>query len=320
MALQPTSSQSPSSQPTVDYKLDMSTAHLLGQITTDVRKYAPTAKVSISPDSTWIVALAVASKSLEDEDQATLIFPEISEERREAIKKLVLSERPRSSTNIPPRPSASIGRRIRTPFPKDITPPPATPEAKERIRELAREALAQGHRQPYTLDIRAALADGMLATISGTLQLEMIDIAKDNDESTKCKLVIEDMLWDTGSHRCTITTDLLPEMFANRLADPGNDPYRNDSGNIVQVQGYLALSNSRFFFESIFTIVPSSMVPNGRSGVILGQNCFMDRMDFRQIPRTILEGRGEKLKEDEWGDIKIIEWMNPVSGETKTFP
>ena len=148
----------------------------------------------------------------------------------------------------------------------------------------------------------------------------MIDAAEDNDESAKCKLVMEDMLWDTGSHGCTITADLLPEKFANRLADPKNDPYRDDSGSRVQVQGYLALSNSQFFFESIFTVVPPSMVPNGRSGVILGQKCFMDHMEFRQVPRTILEGRGEELKEDEWGDIKIIEWMDPISGETKIFP
>src|SRR5271155_4310135 len=131
MALQPTSSQS-----TWDYKLDMSTSYLLKQIATDVRKHAPTAKVSVFPDATWTVALAVASKSLEDEDQATLIFPETSKEQREALKKLALSERPRSSTN---RPSASIGRRIRTPFPKDITPPPPKLGAKERIREMARE-------------------------------------------------------------------------------------------------------------------------------------------------------------------------------------
>src|SRR5271156_4393186 len=136
MALQPTSSQS-----TWDYKLDMSTSYLLKQIATDVRKHAPTAKVSVFPDATWTVALAVASKSLEDEDQATLIFPETSKERREAIKKLALSERPSSSTNIHLGPSASIGRHIRTPFPKDITPPPPRSGAKERTREMAREAL-----------------------------------------------------------------------------------------------------------------------------------------------------------------------------------
>jgi hypothetical protein len=184
---------------------------------------------------------------------------------------------------------------------------------------MAREALAQGYRQPYAFDIRAAIAEGTLATVSGTLELEMIDAAEGNDNLTKCKLVMEDMLWDTGSHGCTITADLLPERFANRLASPENDLCRDDSGSIVQVQGYLALSNSQFFFESIFRVVPPSGVPNERSGVILGQRCFMDHMGFRQVPRIILEGRGEELKEDEWGDIKIIEWMDPIGGETTIF-
>jgi hypothetical protein len=53
------------------------------------------------------------------------------------------------------------------------------------------------------------------------------------------------MLWDTGSHGCTITADLLPEWFAYRLAGPENDPHRNNSRGIVQVQWYLALSNSK---------------------------------------------------------------------------
>ena len=289
MALQPTSSQltssqSASSQPTSNYKLDMSTLCLLQQITSDIRKYAPTARVSVSPKSTWISALAAASKSLEDEDRATLLFPETSKERREAIKKLVLSEKSRLSSNIPLEPSTSIRRRIRTPFPKDRNPPPSRPETKERIREMAREIRALGCRQPYTLDIRATLTEGVLAIVSGTLTLEMIDIAEEN-ESTKCTLTRDDILWDTGSQICTITEDLLPEKFANRLADPGNDPYRDGSGSRVQVQGYLALSNSEFFFQNVFTVVPPSAVPNGRSGIILGQKYFMDHMEFKQVPR-----------------------------------
>ena len=59
--------------------------------------------------------------------------------------------------------------------------------------------------------------------------------AAEDDELAKCKLVMEDMLWDTGSHGCTITADLLPQRFTNRLADPENNLYRDDSGDIVQV-------------------------------------------------------------------------------------
>src|SRR5271154_4960347 len=61
------------------------------------------------------------------------------------------------------------------------------------------------------------------------------------------------------------------QRFANRLSNPKNDPYRDRSLTTVQVQGYLALSNCEFYFETIVRVVPHSMVPNGRSGVILGQ-------------------------------------------------
>jgi hypothetical protein len=40
----------------------------------------------------------------------------------------------------------------------------------------------------------------------------MIDIAEEN-ESTKCTLTRDDILWDMGSQICTITEDLLPEKF-----------------------------------------------------------------------------------------------------------
>jgi len=117
MASQPTSSQHSS-----DRKLDMSTAHLLREISYDVREHAPTVMVSVSPKLTWTDALAVALKSLEDEDQTTLVFPERTKERREAIKKLALSEKSSSSANIRPGPTTSTERRIRTPFPKDRPP------------------------------------------------------------------------------------------------------------------------------------------------------------------------------------------------------
>jgi len=183
---------------------------------------------------------------------------------------------------------------------------------------MAREAAAQDYRQPYTLDIRAT-SKMALATVSGTLDLHMID-AENVDEFPKCKLVLEDMLWDTGSDICIITADILPETFANRLSDSKNDSYRDLSSTTVQVQGYLALSNSEFYFETIVKVVLPSMAPNGRSGVILGQRCFMDRLDVRQVPRHVLEARGQELKEDEWGDIKIIGYVDPVTRELTEFP
>jgi len=46
----------------------------------------------------------------------------------------------------------------------------------------------------------------------------------------------------------------------------------------------------------------------------------MDHLDVRQVPRSILEARRQELKEDEWGDIKIIEYMDPVTRVLREFP
>lgn len=273
--------------------------------------FAPASKVSISQTTTWIKALAAASKSLEAQDRTFHIFPQKSKERREAMKKLALAAK-----SLPP--GTPIERGIRTPFQTDEIPHPPRPETRERIRELAREALAQDSRQPYVSTTRAGLDEGILATVPGSLTLQIIDDLE-NDATGSCELVVKNMLWNTGSHGCTITADLLPATFAARLSRPDCDPYRNESRSIVQVEGYIALSNNPFFFESIFSVVPPSAAPNGRSGVILGQRSFMDHLDFRQVPRTILEAHGDTLKDDEWGDIEINEWVDPVTLEITKF-
>lgn len=162
------------------------------------------------------------------------------------------------------------------------------------------------------------MAAGTLAAVTGTLRLGVID-GREDDPSASCKLDIKEMLWDTGSQSCSITADLLPAFFLERLRYPSNDQYRDESGNIVQVEGYIPLSNSEFYFESIFTVVSRNKVPNGRSGVILGQKFFIDHMNFRMVPPVILESHWEEVKENEWGDLEIIEWMDAVTGKTMTF-
>jgi hypothetical protein len=83
------------------------------------------------------------------------------------------------------------------------------------------------------------------------------------------------MLWITGSHGCTITSDLLSETFMTYLGAKEHDPYRSQSGTTVQVDGYIALSNSEFRFNAVFKVGPQSEVPNPRTEVILGQSGFI---------------------------------------------
>ena len=77
-----------------------------------------------------------------------------------------------------------------------------------------------------------------------------------------------------------------------------HNPYRNASGIRVQVDAYVTFSNSTFRFNTVFTVVPLSDVPNCRSGVILGHHGFIDRLVYTQIPQAVLKRRGEHIKDD----------------------
>jgi hypothetical protein len=143
--------------------LEVPTYHLLAEVAADVRSNAPAIRARIPPRCTWTIALSTACRSLESEDKAILTFPPRVKEVREALKKIALSERP--FTNISPGPSLhSPGRLpIKTPFPKHLTPPHATPKVKKRLRELAKENIQLADRQPY-LRITASITERTLPT------------------------------------------------------------------------------------------------------------------------------------------------------------
>jgi hypothetical protein len=190
----------------------MTTSYVLTRLASEVRKKAPTAKMKISRESTWADVLSAVSKSLEEVDQGIRFIPQQTKERREAVKKLALSDEYRAVLNNPLRSSASVVHRIRTPFPGNVAPrPPRRPRPpRERVRQMAKEVLEQGFRQPYALNLRAARTENTLATVRGELTLRGID-AEEDDLTSECELKVESMLWDSGSHSCIITSDILPE-------------------------------------------------------------------------------------------------------------
>ncbi len=230
---------------------------------------------------------------------------------------MILSEQPFSSKNIPPGSSSSDALAIRTPFPKDLIPPRATPRVKERLRQLARENMSFSGQQPHRLEISAGIIERVLPGVSGTLRIRGIDEDPKNG-SYECIVTQDNMLWDTGANSCTITEDVLPRWFLDYLAKDEHNPHRDASGTKVQIDGYLSLTNSKFFFNCIFTVCPASTIPNSRNGVTLGQSGFLNCMLWTAIPRAILEHRGEKVKDNEWGDIHISDWIDPC-GEVCQF-
>ena len=305
------------------------TSYLLSQVASSVKSRAPAATAKISCRTTWTAALQTAQRSLEQQDQQLAIFPKQTKERQQALKEMALSMRS-TSANVPSRASngrtttsenassrTSDGLPIRTNVPKHQLPPRSSPALRERLRELAKENMAFSYLQPYPLQVPARITERVLPIVSGTLRLRGLDGDPD-DETDGCELDLNDMLWDTGAHGCTITEDILPSRFRTYLQSSEHDPYRDASGLHVQVDGYLALTNAPFNFNTIINVRLASSLPNGRSGVILGQSGFLNRMVWTSIPRIVLEMRGEDVGDNFWGDIHVSEYIDVV-GARFTF-
>ena len=145
--------------------------------------------------------------------------------------------------------------------------------------------------------------------VSGTLILRGLD-ADPSDEINECQVDLDNMLWDTGSHGCTITEDILSIKFQQYLKSSEHDSYRDASGVCVQVDGYLAVTNMAFRFNAVFKVQSASSLPNSRSGVILGQNSLLNRMAFSCVPRVVLEKQGQVLGDHIWGEINISEYVD----------
>lgn len=148
--------------------------------------------------------------------------------------------------------------------------------------------------QPHVLT-HASLEAGKLASVSASIRLTGIDgdLAKD-----PCvELSSDNCLWDTGAEVCTITADIVDKIDPSFLSLRIHDGYRIRSNTGVQVDATISLSNRTFEISTIFFVLPASDILNKRSGVILGQHGFLNRMMVETIPRSILLKRGEEIGE-----------------------
>lgn len=112
-------------------------------------------------------------------------------------------------------------------------------------------------------------------------------------------------LWDSGAQYCTISADLVEDIDPLFLGLEIHDGYRNPKDINVQVDASFGMSNSTFQLSTIFLVVSKDTIPNQRSGIILGQYGFMDRMMVHCIPRSILVKRGEADEDTIWGEIHV---------------
>ena len=262
--------------------------------------------VNIERKMTWKSATAAVLDAFGDHDETVYIDEPRPRGRRDYIKRAALEEVLYSgSGNVRGLPLRSA------PDPASLpAPQPTSPSSRAKLRENLREAMSD--REPYLLAITAVSEDRYLPSIPGRLLLSGIDSSPDDPRMT---LVRPDILFDTGAHTSIVTDDVLDSTFRAYLSDPIHDPYRSSSGVRVQVAGVLAFgAHPPLEMDCLFTVVPLNSVPNGRSGVILGQHTVIDSIQYLSKPRNTLVACGDEVADTVWGDILVDGYVN-VDGD-----
>lgn len=195
---------------------------------------------------------------------------------------------------------------IRNAIPASQLPSPKRATLEER-RILKENFLREGPTHKPFMMIKAGLEDRKLATIPGDIKLSAID--GDQFDPT-VEIRNDNCLWDTGAQFCSISADLVTSSDPSFLDLDVHEQYRTQSNIGVQVDAVFSLSNKTFEISTIFLVLPPTDIPNKRTGIILGQHGFIDRMVVEMIPRAILLKRKEQIEETTWGEIRIKAMLN----------
>lgn len=263
----------------------------------------------ILPHSTkWGSAISAMQTSIcGKENELLLLHRPVPKEAKEKLRHIALRFAGGPSNQ-------DVPFRIRTNVDLSNLPEPRKPSAAV-MSVLKENAKKVSDADPYVINVRTIVEDGHLPSIAGRLDISALDGSEehpqDNVESSMC-------LWDTGSHCSSISEDLLSSSFREFLNHPVHDPYRRSgSRNIVKVDALFCFSNHAVEISTIFLVLPLSHIPNRRSGIILGQQAFMEMMVVRCVPRNILIAKGEQVAGSEWGDIAVEEYVDSLGELTQ---
>ena len=187
---------------------------------------------------------------------------------------------------------------------------PRVPPKKENAPPAKLKESARTHENspsPYAFTIRAKITESTLPAVTAAVRLTGIDGDLQDPEDNFDAV---EMIWDTGAHETVISEDLLSSDFRNYLKNPIHDPYRNETGVKVQIDGELCFSNTILQINCVCLVVPSSVMRNERLGILLGQEGAIDRIIYKSVPRANLNARGEALPPTLWGDIVVDEYID----------
>lgn len=237
-----------------------------------------------------------------------ILLPTSNPARRRALRLQALENKNAFDEVQPFSPT----QQIRTPgkLKPDEYPPLPSPNRRALLKQKFLGENELPFREPFILKLPAERA---LAGIIGNATITAVDW---EPGMPKCDLSLIEMLWDTGAASTTITKDLLDEQFQSHLSDPIHRDYQSPDGTRVQISLTLEFTNSVFSMDLIAWVVDKERVPNRRSGIILGQKDCIDALQYRSIPRSILEAQGQAVDERLWGDL-ILESFVDLDGSLK---
>ena len=190
--------------------------------------------------------------------------------------------------------------------PEDCPTPPS-PGRRALLKKKFLDGNDPPLREPYILDLHALRLERTLTALVGNATITAVDWEPGMPE---CQLKGAEMLWDTGATTTIITKDLLDEKFQTHLCDPIHSDYQNHDGTRVHISLKLEFTNSLFSMDLIAWVVDKKALPNTRSGILLGQRGCIDAIQYRSIPRSILEARGETVEERFWGDLVLESYVD----------
>ena len=187
---------------------------------------------------------------------------------------------------------------IRAPH-RQLIPPASSILAQETFRKAALEGNDKEEPFLYTLQLTSRL---WCPTIEASLRIETLQQIKPH----VTVITTPNVLFDTGSAHCYITEDVIPDSFLQRT-------------NEKAVLCYVALnfSNTVIELSILLHILPAGRLPNGLSGVLLGQRTFLDGLHYEAIPREVLLKMGGQCPEGVWGDIIVKTCFDAVKNELR---
>lgn len=287
--------------------------HAIVKVGEDVIRTGTLDDIQIPSKTMWTVILNTASESLRSIDKSFNLGSQQRAKPNRALRQIALSRvnLPSSSKDDGHVPGLPI--RI-----WENVKAPKVPLKSENVTPTKLRKFAQilgNQPQPYIQTIHAQITERTLPIVPAGVRLTGIDGNYDDPHQVFNSIKI---LWDTGAHSCIVVDEMLSAEFRHYLKSPIHDPYKCDSGVCVQIDANISFSNTLLKISCICLVVPRSVVPNGRVGMILGQSGAIDRIIYKSVPKANLVARGEQVPETIWGDLCIEEYVD-LDGEIQKF-